>query len=220
MHFSIMFCSSLFQSYPYHRDLHSFPTRRSSDLGGLEFRNELIRAQAYYAIVGPARQQLHRRVGEVLDQRPEATRRAVKLEVAWGRLRGGDRARAVSSVIEGAEAAISSGGFLEAEQILTVLAREPCREDDARQLRLLLARALVGQSKAEAAAPVLILLGQEAGLSARDRALATRMQATVAYLLNQEPGLGYCNAADAALVAARETGDPELIGDALLECAR
>jgi len=188
--------------------------------GGLEFRNELIRAQAYYAIVGPARQQLHRRVGEVLDQRPEATRRAVKLEVAWHLLRGGDRARAVSSAIEGAEAAISSGGFLEAEQILTVLAREPCREDDARQLRLLLARALVGQSKAEAAAPVLILLGQEAGLSARDRALATRMQATVAYLLNQEPGLGYCNAADAALVAARETGDPELIGNALFECAR
>ena len=188
--------------------------------GGLEFRNELIRAQAYYAIVGPARQQLHRRVGEVLDQRPEATRRAVKLEVAWHLLRGGDRARAVSSAIEGAEAAISSGGFLEAEQILTVLAREPCREDDARRLRLLLARALVGQSKAEAAAPVLILLGQEAGLSARDRALATRMQATVAYLLNQEPGLGYCNAADAALVAARETGDPELIGNALFECAR
>src|SRR5438105_1098712 len=76
--------------------------------GGLEFRNELIRAQAYYAIVGPARQQLHRRVGEVLDQRPEATRRAVKLEVAWHLLRGGDRARAVSSAIEGAEAAISS----------------------------------------------------------------------------------------------------------------
>src|SRR6059058_3175783 len=188
--------------------------------GGLEFRNELIRAQAYYAIVGPARQQLHRRVGEVLDQRPEATRRAVKLEVAWHLLRGGDRARAVSSGNGGSEAAISSGGLLEAEQILTVLAREPCREDDARRLRLLLARALVGQSKAEAAAPVLILLGQEAGLSARDRALATRMQATVAYLLNQEPGLGYCNAADAALVAARETGDPELIGNALFECAR
>src|SRR3989440_8491424 len=46
------------------------------------------------------------------------------------------------------------------------------------------------------------------------------MQATVAYLLNQEPGLGYCIAADAALLAARETGDPELIGNALFECAR
>jgi len=46
------------------------------------------------------------------------------------------------------------------------------------------------------------------------------MQAAVAYLLNQEPGLGYCNAADAALLAAQETGDPELIGNALFECAR
>src|SRR5205814_1496368 len=67
--------------------------------GGLEFRNELIRAQAYYAIVGPARQQLHRRVGDVLDQRPEATRRAVKLEVAWHLLRGGDRTRPRASPI-------------------------------------------------------------------------------------------------------------------------
>ena len=188
--------------------------------GGLEFRNELIRAQAYYAVVAPARQQLHRRVGEVLDQQLDANRQAAKLEVAWHLLRGGDRSRAVSSAIEGAETAISSGGFLEAEQILTVLVREPCREDDTRRLRLLLARALVGQSKAEAAAPVLTLLGQGAGLSDRDRALATRMQATVAYLLNQEPGLGYCNAADGALLAARETGDPELIGNALFECAR
>src|SRR6266480_2592172 len=36
--------------------------------GGLEFRNELIRAQAYYGVAGPARQHLHRSVGEVLDQ--------------------------------------------------------------------------------------------------------------------------------------------------------
>src|SRR5256714_5834780 len=72
--------------------------------GGLEFRNELIRAQAYYAVVGPARQQLHRRVGEVLDQQPDAIKQAPKLEVAWHLLRGGDRSRAVSSAIEGSEA--------------------------------------------------------------------------------------------------------------------
>src|SRR5207244_10981954 len=34
--------------------------------GSLEFRNELIRAQAYYAVTGPMRQHLHRRVGEVV----------------------------------------------------------------------------------------------------------------------------------------------------------
>jgi len=188
--------------------------------GGLEFRNELIRAQAYYAIVGPARRQLHRRVGDLLDRQPNVNRQAAKLEVAWHLLRGGDQSRAVASAIEGAEAAIGSGGFLEAEQILSVLVRQPGRDDDTRRLNLLLARALLGQSKAEVAGPVLTLLGQGADLSARDRALTTRMQATVAYLLNQEPGLGYCNAADAALLAARETGDPELIGNALFECAR
>ena len=188
--------------------------------GGLEFRNELIRAQAYYAVAGPARQHLHRSVGEVLDHYSDANRRATKLEVAWHLLRGGDRARAVSSAIDGAEAAISSGGFLEAERILTVLLREPCQEGDAQRLRLLLARALVGQSRADEATTVLTLLEQGAGLSVRDRALVTRMQATVAYLLNQEPGLGYCNAADTALMAARATGDLELIGNALFECAR
>jgi len=188
--------------------------------GGLEFRNELIRAQAYYAVAGPVRQHLHRRVGEVLDLQSDVSRQPAKLEVAWYFLRGGDRSRAVSNAIEGAEAAISSGGFLEAEQILTVLLRDPCPEDDARQLRLLQARALLGQSKAEAAAPVLTLLDLGAELSVRERALATRMQATVAYLLNQDPGLGYCKAADAALQAARETGDLELIGNALFECAR
>jgi tetratricopeptide (TPR) repeat protein len=163
---------------------------------------------------------LHRRVGDLLDRQPDANRQAAKLEVAWHLLRGGDQSRAVSSAIAGAEAAIASGGFMEAEQILSVLVRQPGREDDTRRLRLLLARALLGQSKAEAAGPVLTSLGQVASLSARDRALTTRMQATVAYLLNQEPGIGYCNAADAALLAARETGDPELIGNALFECAR
>jgi predicted ATPase len=33
--------------------------------GGLEFRNELIRAQAYYSVAGPARKHLHLKVGEV-----------------------------------------------------------------------------------------------------------------------------------------------------------
>ena len=188
--------------------------------GGLEFRNELIRAQAYYAVAGPARQLLHRRTGEVLDHQPQATRRAGKLEIAWHFLRGADRSRAVSSAIEGAEAAVNSGGFSEAEQILNVLVRDPCREEEARALRLLLARALVGQSSPDAAVPVLTALEQDPGLSPRDRALAARMHATVEYLLNQEPGGGYCKAADAALLAAHETADIELIGNALFECAR
>src|SRR5947207_7648802 len=46
------------------------------------------------------------------------------------------------------------------------------------------------------------------------------MQATVEYLMNREAGSGYCEAADKALEAAQGTGDLELIGNALFECAR
>src|SRR5207253_15347 len=77
--------------------------------GGLEFRNELIRAQAYYAVAGPARQYLHRGLGEVLEERRGEVRGSANLEVAWHFLRGGAPNRAASSAITGAEAAISAG---------------------------------------------------------------------------------------------------------------
>jgi tetratricopeptide (TPR) repeat protein len=188
--------------------------------GGLEFRNELIRAQAYYAVAGPARRHLHRAVGEVLEKGTEDVAGSSNLEVAWHFLRGGAPGRAASSAIRGAESAIAAGALIEAEQILEVLLREQGTENATQPLLLLLARALVGQSRAEDAATVLTRLEHQAGLSVRDRAFVTRMQATVAYLLNQEPGVGYCNAADTALLAARETGDLELIGNALFESAR
>jgi len=188
--------------------------------GGLEFRNELIRAQAYYAVVGPARQQLHRRVGEVLEGWAEEVVGSGRLEVAWHFLRGGSPERAATNAIEGAEAAINAGALAEAEKIVEVLLRERGAEPATQPLRLLLARALVGQSRAESATPVLTCLSRGGGLSKRQQALTARMQATVEYLLNKEPGLGYCEAADKALEVARETGDLELIGNALFEGAR
>ena len=186
----------------------------------LEFRNELIRAHAYYAISGPARRHLHQRVGGVLAERSEEIGPPGKLEIAWHFLRGEDQATAVSTAIEGAEGAISNGGLSEAELILTVLTRIPCTEEQRRRTRLLLARALVGQSKADAAAPIVTLLGQDTTLSPRERAVSAGMQATVEYLLNREFGVAYCNAADSALHAAQQIADPELVGNALFECAR
>ena len=186
--------------------------------GGLEFRNDLVRAQVYYAVAGPARQHLHRSVAEILQA--ESDGRSAKLEVAWHFLRGGDPARAVPSAIEGAEAAIDTGALSEAEQILTTLDREPLPDGLTQRLRLLLARALVGQSKADSAVPVLALLAQDERLSDRDRALTTRMEATVEYISNHEPGVSYCDAAEKALRAARKVGDLELVGNALFECAR
>ena len=188
--------------------------------GGLEFRNELIRAQAYYAVAGPARQHLHCKVGEVLEARAEQLGGSGNLEVAWHFLRGGVPDRAETSAIKGAEAAISAGALIEAEQILEILLREPGSNHATQPLLLLLARALVGQSRAEAASSVLTRLCNEGGLSKPAHALTARMQATVEYLMNREPGSRYCEAADRALEAARETGDLELIGNALFECAR
>ena len=188
--------------------------------GGLEFRNELIRAQAFYAVVGPARQQLHRRVGEELVTRAEEDGPPASLEVAWHFLRGGDPSQAVVSVVEGAQAAIDFGAPSEAEKVLTVILRERCAENSVQRLRLLLAKALVAQSKAESADSVLSVLSQDGTPPLSDRAHIAGLQAAVQYLLNREPGAAYCAAADAALSAARETGDPELIGNALFECAR
>jgi len=186
--------------------------------GGLEFRNELIRAQVYYGVAGPGRQYLHRRVAEVLQAGVDGP--SGKLEVTWHFLRGGEVLRAASTAVEGAESAIKAGALSEAEQVLGVLVREALSEDLTQRLRLLLARALVGQSKAASAAPVLAILAQDERLSDRDRALTARMEATVEYISNQEPGVGYCEAADRALSAARKTGDLELVGNALFECAR
>src|SRR5439155_1361236 len=76
------------------------------------------------------------------------------------------------------------------------------------------------QAKAESADSVLSVLSGDGTLPLGDRAKPARLQAAVQYLLNREPGPAYCAAADAALSAARETGDPELIGNALFECAR
>jgi len=188
--------------------------------GGLEFRNELIRAQAYYAVAGPARQHLHRRVGEVLEGRAEEVGGSGNLELAWHFLRGSAADRAATSAIKGAEAAVNAGALAEAEQILEVLLRERGTEHATQPLLLLLARALVGQSRAESAASVLARLSHEGGLSKPAQALTARMQATVEYLMNREPGFGYCEAADKALEAAQETGDLDLIGNALFECAR
>ncbi len=186
----------------------------------LEFRNELIRAQAYYAVTGPVRQHLHRQVGEMLAAHRWEEGQAPRLEIAWHFLRGGDPALAVPHALEGAEVAIGVGAPYEAEQILLALLREPAARNSTQRIRLLLAKALLDQSKAEAAIPVLDELLSEPTLPVRDFAHASRMRAAAEYLMNREPGLGYCESADRALAAARQTDDPDLIGRALFEYAR
>jgi tetratricopeptide (TPR) repeat protein len=188
--------------------------------GGLEFRNELIRAQAYYAVAGPERRHLHRRVGEMLEELMPSNHQSLALEVAWHFLRAADPARALPLALAGAKAALGVGAPLEAEQVLSVLLPTLSLGTTAQACKLLLARALVDQSKADRAMPVLDELCSEEQLEARDFAEATRLRATALYLLSRGAGIEHSRAADVALEAARQTDDPALVTGALFEYAR
>jgi tetratricopeptide (TPR) repeat protein len=88
------------------------------------------------------------------------------------------------------------------------------------RLTLLLSRALLDQSKAEDALPVLDEILADPNLSPRNLADAARMRAAAEYLLNRETGERYCEAASKALVATQTLSDPRLTAQALFECAR
>ncbi len=188
--------------------------------GDLEFRNELIRAQAYYAVAGPARQHLHRRVAELLATRPTQEDKAVGLEIAWHYLRGGDSARALPFAHEGAEAFLAVGAPHEAEEILRAIGDADQSIGTAKRTQLLLAKALLDQSKADAALPLVERLVGDEKLTLHERAEIARLRASAEYALNREPGERYCEVANQALAIAKETGDPALIARALFECAR
>jgi len=185
--------------------------------GELEFRNELIRAQAYYAVAGKARQHLHREVALLLAREEPESEGSLNLEVAWHFLRASDPHRAASYALEGAETAIAVGGPHEAEQILELLLSAALDEDTSRRARLLLARALLEQSKAQSAVPLLRILREDSTLAPTQQAEVRGLFAKALYLANDS---GACEAAGEALRSARQTGDIPLIARALFEYAR
>jgi DNA-binding SARP family transcriptional activator/tetratricopeptide (TPR) repeat protein len=188
--------------------------------GDLEFRNELIRAQAYYAVAGTARQHLHRRVAELLAQLHTNHDKSILLEIAWHHLRGADVAHAVPFAIQGAEAVLSVGAPQEAEDILKTILELGQPLSNAKQIRLLLAKALVNQSKGDATLAAIEKLGPDSGLNTQQRAEVALFRAAAEFLVNRDRGSKYCEVAELALKAAEEAGDNGLIADALFECAR
>jgi len=185
--------------------------------GDLEFRNELIRAEAYYAVAGSTRQFLHRRVAELLVNNHLGDDKAVSLEIAWHHLKGGDIARAVPFALEGSEAVLAVGAPHGAEEILRAITH---LKHQSKTVRLLLAKALVDQSKVEPALPIIEELSSEPGLTDQERAMVSLLRASAEFLLNRDHGNKYGEVAKVALEAAQRSGDVDLIAKALFECAR
>ena len=188
--------------------------------GDLEFRNELIRAQAYYAVAAATRQHLHQRVAELLMRLDSRDDKAVNLEIAWHLLRGGDVLKAVPFAIEGSEAVLTVGAPHGAEEILRAITDLNRELNEGKRIRLLLAKALMGQSKAAPAVPIIESLAEERDLTLREKAEVAMLRASAEFALNREHGAQYSEVAKAALEAAENTGDAELVAQALFECAR
>jgi tetratricopeptide (TPR) repeat protein len=144
----------------------------------------------------------------------------VTLEIAWHWLRGGDGERALPFAHEGAEAFLAVGAPHEGEEILKALVASGHGAHAKRQTQFLLAKALLEQSKAEEALPVVELLSGAEGMTRPERAELARMRASVEFSLSREPGDSYVEFAKNALKLAQETEQPSLIIRALFECAR
>jgi len=187
--------------------------------GDLEFRNELIRAQAYYAVAGPIRQNLHVRIANLLSQGGRKAD-APSLEIGWHYLRGGSPKLAAPFGISGADEALAAGAPAEAQRMLEALLSFQQDEDLIRRIQLLLAKALLDRSDASNAMPLLKTLLGSGFLTPRDKAEVTRLVSNAEFLLAKSPRSLRVAAAKTALEAARQTGDAELLLKALLEYAR
>ncbi len=188
--------------------------------GSLEFRNELLRAQAYYAVPAPARRQLHRRVAELLCPTAEAGGEAALLETAWHFLRGGDEERGRSYGLRGAEAALAVGAPHEAEQMLEVLVGISGTAALLKRIKLLLTDALVYQSKATTALGLIQDLERDETLSPYEEAEIMRLRAASEYLVGSDAGSAYAVTAEESLKAATKWGEVRARVRALFEYAR
>ncbi len=188
--------------------------------GDLEFRNELIRAQAYYAVAAAARQHLHRRVASLLAQNHSQDDKTISLEIAWHHLRGEDVIRAVPYAIEGAEAVLAVGAPNGAQEVLKAIIDLNQQLDNANKIRLLLAKAYIDQSNAEPALPIIERLAKDRALTIQEQAEVAMLRASAEFLINNEPGDKYGEVVRNALRAAQRSADTSLISRALLECAR
>ncbi len=185
--------------------------------GGLEFRNELIRAQAYYAIPTSGREHLHRAAGEALSSIPDSETSA-GLEIAWHFIRGRAVERGVEYALRGAERCLERGAPHEAERVLKAVQTKgaPLSWNHL----MLLSQALLDQSKAEEATPLLESLRRTVDVGAENRARIAAMRASAEFMLARETGIKHSAAAEEALEAAKDVGSPLLVAKALSVLSR
>jgi DNA-binding SARP family transcriptional activator/tetratricopeptide (TPR) repeat protein len=187
--------------------------------GNLEFRNELIRAHAYYEVPSTVRLELHRRIGTMLEMRSGIGEQN-DLEIAWHFILGRDLEHAIPFALSGAERSLRAGAPRETELILRRMVQEEVGTEIASRLQLLLTTALMSQSKAEEALPYLEQLLSNDKAQKPQAAKAVRQYASAMYLLNRNSTARHGAMAKRAVQMARDCGDTELLAHALLECAR
>lgn len=85
---------------------------------GLEFINELMRAQAYVMVPSSVRRVLHSKVADVLIERVEGGEGMLRLEIAWHCVRARRKEESARYLIAGADEAIEQGAHVDAERAL------------------------------------------------------------------------------------------------------
>ncbi len=113
---------------------------------GLEFVNELMRAQVYVAIPSPLRHALHREIAGRLLEDERAGHARSGLEIAWHCFRGGYKPEGVTHLLTGARQALGSGAPHEVELALksAMTSLEPT---DAVAAQVLLAESMQEQGR-------------------------------------------------------------------------
>ena len=87
---------------------------------GYEFSHDLIREAAYASVSPAQRWLLHRRLAEVLEERPHASDEGLAGQIAEQHALAGDHGRAITWYLRGADAI---GGVLAFDEILTLMRR-------------------------------------------------------------------------------------------------
>jgi DNA-binding SARP family transcriptional activator/tetratricopeptide (TPR) repeat protein len=187
--------------------------------GNIEFRNELIRAHAYYGIPSIVRLELHRRIAGMLEYSHSNDQRK-DLEIAWHYMVGQAVERAIPHALVGAEGSLHAGASREAEFILRQLMQQGIGSGPTRRVQLLLITALISQSRAEEALPLLEQLLADTSLSRLEMAQAARLYASGVYLFNKYSATRHGELASRAIEIARECKDSDLLSHALFEAGR